>query len=229
MSIAVVANDDGVTPDLLAPLLPGAVMYHGADGLPGRGSFDGLVVLGGRMSALDLDVAPWLDDLGGLMLDCATAGVPVLAICLGAQVLGRAAGGRVEVGAAPGPERGVISIDLTPQAVSDPILGPVLAMLGSTVPVPSMHADAVVDLPARATLLASSALYAHHAFRIGSALAVQFHPEASEATLTGWIAETGDDPAPAAHAYAQHRETLAAVREIIAATFVRQVEFAARR
>jgi GMP synthase (glutamine-hydrolysing) len=51
---------------------------------------------------------------------------------------------------------------------------------------PSMHADAVVELPGAAVWLASSALYPFQAFRVGSAWGVQFHPEVSRETFAGW-------------------------------------------
>ena len=87
MDIVVIASDDLVPLDLLGPLLPEARVVHGRDGLPAFGSFEGLVVLGGRMSVEDHEAAPWLPALGALMVDCGSAGVPVLAICLGAQLL----------------------------------------------------------------------------------------------------------------------------------------------
>lgn len=227
--IAVISNDDTVPLDLLAERLPGARVFRAVEGLPGFGSFDGLVVLGGTMSVEDLDTAGWLTDLGRLMLDCAAAGVPVLAICLGAQLLASAGGGRVEVGAWAGPERGVVFVKLRPGAENDPVLGLVHQALGDEFAAPSMHADAVAELPPDAEWLASSAQYPFHAFRIGSALAVQFHPEASAATMCTWAARNGVDVAPIEKDMSSHGRDLATLADAIAAGFLAEVTAAGRQ
>jgi GMP synthase (glutamine-hydrolysing) len=228
MRIVVVANDDEVPLDLLEPLLPGARLVHGRDGVPAFGSFDGLVVLGGRMSVEDHDQAPWLPALGRLMVDCATAGTPVLAICLGAQLLAVAAGGTVEVGAWAGPERGVISVDLRPGAAHDPTLGRVHSGLGGSFAAPSMHGDAVSDLPPGATWLASSAQYPFHAFRLGSALAVQFHPEAGAATMSSWAQGHGLPTDDLEADLARHGDELGRLAELIAEGFLAEIAAAGR-
>ncbi|MBE1875213.1 type 1 glutamine amidotransferase [Myceligenerans sp. TRM 65318] len=61
----------------------------------------------------------------------------------------------------------------------------------------SMHADAVVELPDGATWLASSDMYPYQAFRWGSALGVQFHPEAGADLAARWAVEAGDVDVPA--------------------------------
>lgn len=227
--IVVVSNDDGVPLDLLEPLLPQAESRRGADGLPAFGSFDALVVLGGQMSVEDVEVAPWLPELGQLMVDCARSGVPVLAICLGAQLLAKASGGVVEVDAWAGPERGVVPVTLRPCAAHDPTLGRIQAVLGDVVAVPSMHADAVRELPSEAIWLASSADYPFHAFRIGSALAVQFHPEAGEQTMLGWAEEDGIDPQQISEQFDRHRDQLDSLARLIAEGFIEEIAAAARR
>ncbi|WP_370514020.1 type 1 glutamine amidotransferase [Cellulomonas sp. JZ18] len=81
-----------------------------------------------------------------------------------------------------------------PEAEQDALLSALAlaAGRGRTTPQPSMHADAVVDLPRGAVWLASSSTYPFQAFRIGSAWGVQFHPEASRGTMAAW-AEAHDD------------------------------------
>ena len=73
---------------------------------------DGLVVLGGHMSTYDDATAPWLPELRALLADASTQGVPTLGICLGAQLLAVARGGRVQVSAPPGRESGVVDAGL---------------------------------------------------------------------------------------------------------------------
>ncbi|MBO9570377.1 MAG: type 1 glutamine amidotransferase [Cellulomonas iranensis] len=149
---------------------------------------DGLLVLGGQMSAHDDAVAPWLRPLRDLLAVVSATDVPALGVCLGAQLLAVARGGRVEVAAPPGREAGVVDVRWRPEAADDALLGPVAALAGParTSPQPSMHADAVVDLPRGAVWLASSSMYPFQAFRIGSAWGVQFHPEATAETLRTW-------------------------------------------
>ncbi|WP_245530296.1 type 1 glutamine amidotransferase [Cellulomonas flavigena] len=165
------------------------------DAIPGPTDVgDGLLVLGGPMSAHDDDAAPWLRPLRDLLAVVSATDVPALGICLGAQLLAVARGGRVEVAAPPGREAGVIDVRWRPEAADDPLVGPVVALAGParTSPQPSMHADAVVDLPRGAVWLASSAVYPFQAFRIGSAWGVQFHPESGVETMRAW-AEANDD------------------------------------
>lgn len=161
---------------------------------------DGLIVLGGQSDAYDDAAWPWLPATRALLADAATSGVPTLGICLGAQLLAVALGGRVEVGAPPGREAGIIEVHPRPQAAGDALLGGLARLVpadhplagGVLVAMPSMHADAVVDLPAGAVWLASSRLYPYQAFRVGSAWGLQFHPEASEETFGAWADEHDD-------------------------------------
>ncbi|MBB5791577.1 type 1 glutamine amidotransferase [Jiangella mangrovi] len=161
--------------------------YDG-DTVPSRPD-SGLIVLGGQMSAYDDDVAPWLPAVRSLLRVAAEDATPTLGICLGAQLLAVACGGRVDVGAAPGRESGVVDVRWLPAAGDDPLVGG----LPDPFPGPSMHADAVAELPPGAVWLGSSAMYPHQAFRVGAAAwGVQFHPEVSEPTFAGWAAEHPD-------------------------------------
>lgn len=185
---------------------------------------DGLVVLGGQMSAVDDEVAPWLPAVRALLADASTSGVPTLGICLGAQLLAVARGGRLQVAAPPGREAGVIDVQWRPEAVGDPILDGLqdldLADDRRTTPQPSMHADAVVDLPRGATWLASSATYPYQAFRVGSAWGVQFHPEAGPELLAAWAATHDDVDVDAVRAeYARRAEDVAAGGRAVAQAF----------
>lgn len=157
---------------------------------------DGLLVLGGRMHAY-ADAEPGLAATRALLADAVTAGTPTLGICLGAQLLAAATGGRVHVAAPPGREVGVVDVRWRPEATSDPLLGALATAAESaesrSTPMPTMHDDAIVDLPAGAAWLAASRMYPYQAFRVGaSAWGVQFHPEASPATMHAW-AEGADD------------------------------------
>ncbi|HEX2361289.1 MAG TPA: type 1 glutamine amidotransferase [Jiangellaceae bacterium] len=147
---------------------------------------DGLVVLGGSMSAYDDEVAPWLPQTRQLLAAAATTGVPTLGICLGAQLLAVACGGTVDVAATPGRECGVVDVRWRPEAADDVLV----AGLPDPFPGPSLHADAVTRLPTAAVWLAATDMYSCQAFRVGSAAwGVQFHPEVSVPTFHGWAEE----------------------------------------
>lgn len=197
--VTVVQSSPDVTLDRFADWL-GDVDVHLVradlgDAIPGPTDVgDGLVVLGGHMSAHDDATAPWLPALRTLLAVVSATDVPVLGICLGAQLLAVARGGRVEVAAPPGREAGVVDVRWRPEAEQDALLSGLARAAGArrSTGQPSMHADAVVDLPRGAVWLASSSMYPFQAFRIGSAWGVQFHPEASRETLRAW-ADGHDD------------------------------------
>ncbi|MEL4357561.1 MULTISPECIES: type 1 glutamine amidotransferase [unclassified Luteococcus] len=144
---------------------------------------DGLVVLGGRMSAHD-DV-PWIGQVKDLIADAHAIDLPILGICLGHQLLAEALGGQVSVADERGPEDGPVELEWLAGAAEDPVLA---AIARSGAPVPMSHHDAVSALPEGATELARSQTYPNQAFRLGSAVGVQFHPEASPELIQYWWA-----------------------------------------
>ncbi len=164
----------------------------------------GLVVLGGSTDALDDANAPWLPAIRALLADAVATELPTLATGLGAQLLTVACGGRVALDAPPGLEAGIVEVAWRPEAADDPMFGELARRAGvddGTGPVrrgeptlvATMHSDAIVELPAGATWLASSAMYPFHAFRLGAAVAVQFRPEADADLLASWARAAGLD------------------------------------
>lgn len=226
--VTVVQLDAGVPLDRFAHWLDGVetrtVHAYRGEHLELADVGDGLLVLGGQMSALDVD-APGITATRTLLADAVASGVPTLGICLGAQLLAVATGGRVQVAAPPGPEAGVIEVRWRPEALTDALVGPLLDP-GTpedhrATPMPSMHADAVVDLPRGAVWLAHSRQYPYQAFRVGaSAWGLQFHPEASPATLHAWACLHEDIDTDAVDgAVAQHDASIAAHGALLARTF----------
>ncbi len=194
---------------------------------------DGLVVLGGHMNAYDDEATPWLPALRALLAQAAAGGVPTLGVCLGAQLLAVATGGRVQVSAPPGPEAGIVDLWWRPAAASDALVGPLVAGLPGAgdrkvSAQPTLHSDAVVDLPPGAVWLASSNQYPYQAFRVGSAWGLQFHPEASATTLRDWATWDGTvDVEAVLAAYAARQDELVATGAVLAATFLDVVREAA--
>lgn len=147
----------------------GAAVPESLDG------FDGLIVLGGSMGPTDDELAPWLPATRALLSSAVEQELPTLGICLGAQLLSTATGGRVSRMPA-GPEIGLSTVDLNEAGARDPLLG---SLGGSRLPVVQWHWLESALLPQGAELLASSAACTNQVFRLGRrAWGLQFHPEA---------------------------------------------------
>jgi GMP synthase (glutamine-hydrolysing) len=161
--------------------------YDGS-ALPEVSGFDGLLLLGGPMGAYDDEVAPWLPATRDLLRDAVRTQVPTLGVCLGAQLLAGALGGRVRVGT-DGPEIGPGLVAKRDVAAADPIF----RQVPFTPDVLQWHFDEISELPSGATLLASSPRYPHQAFRVGgSAWGVQFHVETTPEMVRTWARSDAD-------------------------------------
>lgn len=153
---------------------------EGFDGLRAT-DFSAVVPLGSNVSAWQEDEYPFLRAERELLLEAVEHDVPVLGICLGAQLLARALGGDVRRGSQP--EFGWCSIELTQEAAGDPVVGHARGTVG----VFQSHVDELT-LPAGAVRLAASDGYPVQAFRAGRAWGVQFHPEVDYEQFAIWIA-----------------------------------------
>ena len=158
------------------------------DPLPEALDHDALVVMGGPQQAYDDDSAPWLRRTKELLRAATAAELPVLGICLGAQLLAEATGGRVEPGA-EGPELGARLVAKRDAASDDALF----ADLPLSPLVVQWHWDAIVELPPRALLLAASPRYVNQAFRVGRrAYGLQFHIETPPEMVRRWAASDAD-------------------------------------
>ncbi|MDQ4040055.1 MAG: type 1 glutamine amidotransferase [Actinomycetota bacterium] len=160
---------------------------HADDQLPDDlHGFDGLVVLGGAQSATDApEVTPWLDDVRVLLRDGLARSTPVLAICLGGQLLAQVAGGSVRTGVV-GPEIGALLVGKRDAAFEDPLF----AQLPITPLVIQWHHDEIDTLPPGAVLLANGVTYPHQGFRVGArAWGLQFHIETTPELVARWAAQ----------------------------------------
>lgn len=142
---------------------------------------DLLVVLGGPIGAYAEADYPFLQEELSLLEGRLAADLPTLGICLGSQLMARALGARVYPG-------GQKEIGWGPLVLTEAGRRSCLAMLAPEhTAVLHWHGD-TFDLPARATRLASTELYANQAFTWGRrALALQFHAEVTARGLERWF------------------------------------------
>lgn len=158
------------------------VVNVSGDDSPGEVSqWDGIVVTGSP--AMVSEREPWSERTAQWLADAVGQGKPVLGVCYGHQLLAHALGGKV--GYHPeGRESGTFEVRLNEQAVNDPLLG----SLPKAFPAQLTHLQSVLELPATATLLASSDHEPHQAFRVGDcAWGVQFHPEFNAPIMRSYL------------------------------------------
>src|SRR6266540_629579 len=150
----------------------------------------GLVLLGGSMDVSDAPDHPALGAAMALIRLAAAQDIPGLGICLGGQLAAHALGGRA-YRSPRGPEYGWIPLAFTRSGRADLVLG----ALDSDVEVFSSHHD-VFDLPPGADLLAWGGHAPNQAFRLGSVVGVQFHPEVDAAMVASWSRASGKRARP---------------------------------
>lgn len=174
----------GAKTTVVGPHLPNSVPTN----LEG---FDALIVLGGSMGPLEDEKAPWLPGVRSLISEALEAELPLLGVCLGAQLLATVAGSTVAPIEA-GPEIGLATIELTTEGKADPLLGGLVA--GGPIRAVQWHYLEAKNLPLGSTPLMSNAACTNQAFRIGPrAWGLQFHLEALEYTAKAWsVAEAKD-------------------------------------
>lgn len=164
--------------------VPAPVLHpYAGERLPDPTSLAGIVCLGGPQDAHGAHREPYLAVVEDFLGTAVAADRPVLGICLGAQLLANVLDGAAMRGAS-GPERG--DIEVTVDADTD---DPVLAGRSGTYF--SYHRDSF-RLPPGARLLATSDRYPQ-AFRLGTALGIQFHPEISPEGVAGLVTVHRDE------------------------------------
>jgi len=187
--------------------LSGTHLYDG-ESLPDLDTFDWLVVMGGPMSVHETDEYPWLAAEKALIRTAIDADKIVVGICLGAQLVAEALGGRVY-------EADTSEIRWFPVEATAEAAGSLLfADLGETYEVFHWHGD-TFDLPDGATRMARTDACANQVFVYGDrVVGLQFHLESSPETVDEIIANSGNLPDGP---FVQDAETMQAAVEEIAA------------
>jgi GMP synthase (glutamine-hydrolysing) len=148
---------------------------------PSLDGYHGLVVLGGPMSVNDDDRFPHLTTEMKLIEQAMKRNLPVLGICLGAQLIAKTLG----AGVYPNDEKEIGWYDVSPtrEAGSDPLL----VEFRETEKIFQWHGD-TFDIPKSAVHLAFSPLCANQAFRYGeNVYGFQFHLEVDEPMIKRWL------------------------------------------
>src|ERR1700680_1207623 len=141
---------------------------------------DLLVVLGAPIGVYEEEAYPFLVDETALIARRIEANRPTLGICLGAQLIAKAAGAKVY-------PSGTKEIGFAPITLTEAGRASCLAPFADDPVTLHWHGD-IFDLPRRATLLASTNACANQAFALGSnIIGFQFHPEAGGPGFERWL------------------------------------------
>ena len=143
--------------------------------------YEGLIVLGGPMNVDQTDRHPHLRTEVELVQQALDRDIPVLGICLGAQLIARALG--ASVGPADQKEIGWYDVSVREPGRDDALL----SNFDETERIFQWHGD-TFDIPRGAEHLASSALCPNQAFRYGDKVyGLQFHLEVDPGMIDRWL------------------------------------------
>ncbi len=162
--------------------------------------YGAVLVFGGAMHVDQEDRHSWLHEERLLLQRLAADDVPLMGVCLGAQLVAKALHGHVRRMSSP--EIGWPLVELTPEAGSDPIFG----SLPDRFPAFQWHLYSF-ELPDGAVALAQNERCLQ-AFRAGARTwAIQFHAEVTRESVLYWL-----------HAYSPHEDGSLDVASLTAET-----------
>ncbi len=142
--------------------------------------YDAVFAFGGVMNTHEEQSHPWLQEENLLIQRFLDRGVPLLGICLGGQLIAKAADASIREAAEP--EIGWYDLELLPDSDDDPVFGGLPAVMTAF----QWHFYCF-DLPGGAVPLAASPACLQ-AFRLGErAWGLQFHCEVTREMLNLWI------------------------------------------
>ena len=151
------------------------------DANPDVDKYQGLIILGGPMNVDMTEDYPHLETEMRIIRRAMERGIPILGICLGAQLIAKTLGAEVKQN--PVKEIGWYNISLTPEGERDPLL----RHFEGTQRIFEWHGD-TFELPKEATHLAYGKSCKNQAFRIGDNIyGFQFHLEVDPPLVERWL------------------------------------------
>jgi GMP synthase-like glutamine amidotransferase len=149
--------------------------------IPNLNDYSAIIILGGPMNVYEERKYPFLKKENSSIKEALKINKPMLGICLGAQIIARAAGAKVYP--AKRKEIGWFTIDLTVEGRDDTVFKGLERQLS----VFQWHGD-TFDMPTESKKLATSNLIPNQAFSIGeTTYALQFHLEVTKQMISEWV------------------------------------------
>ena len=146
--------------------------------IPKLDSYDAMIVMGGPMDTWQEETYPWLKiEKENIHNFVKIKKKPYLGLCLGAQLLSEAIGGKVRKMKTP--EIGVLEVSITNNKS-------LFKGLNNKLKVLQWHSFEACDLPTNTNLLASSSDCKVQAFSSDNAFGLQFHVEQTNKTVPQW-------------------------------------------
>lgn len=151
------------------------------DAQPSLDDYDGMIVLGGPMSVNDAGELPHLITEMRLIETAIKRNLPVLGICLGAQLIAKTLGAEVY----PNQEKEIGWYDVSPTRAAEN--DALLTDFQEHEKIFQWHGD-TFDIPKTSRHLAFSTLCANQAFRYGTSVyGFQFHLEVDKPMIHRWL------------------------------------------
>ena len=159
------------------------------ESIPDAKNIEGVLVMGGPMNVYEESAYPFLAEENHFLKYCLGNGIPVLGICLGAQLIAKAAGAKIRKAFAK--ELGWYEVRLTAAGLRDPLL----EGCAKTFPVFQFHED-TFDIPPDAVHIIEAPVCPHQGFRMGNTVyGLQFHFEATREMIVDWVADQAENKA----------------------------------
>ena len=156
---------------------------------------DGIVSMGGPMNVDQAGEHDWISQEADFLKSAHEAGLPIVGVCLGAQLIAHALGGKVEK--ADKPEMGWLPVSQFRPGFPDTVFGGLPWKANQF----HSHGQQVTELPPGGVLMASSDCCKNQAFRVGlTTYCFQYHFEWTRSDIDGvlnqfadWIKQVGGD------------------------------------
>ena len=156
--------------------------FYESNDLPALSEIDIVIIMGGPMSVHDESEFPWLVEEKRFLREAISAGIPILGICLGAQLLASALGAKIYKNS----QKEIGWFDIT--KVPNPGF-----QFPDTIKVFHWHGE-TFTLPPGAVHLARSAACEQQAFQYGeNIIGLQFHLETTQETINSLIKNCNDE------------------------------------